>query len=232
MQRHASRTGKEVKRGKRESSYSDRERSRVIRFRADKRQSDGKRSSASNCSMRRCWQHVRLHGWPGDMLVESSVRLRLQLMTVCSQQAAQGRTPRNEGSLSPQTVANRFRVKALWFRVAYVPCRNEARCRTISTPSRNLFAARRRNELENNLPPKAKMDLQKEMLQLCDANNGWTRDLLGRDRERLKHELERAGPDVALTLPLLTTLHEAHEAMQAYRRHLLDTIERIKRGAL
>ncbi|WP_235024970.1 hypothetical protein, partial [Caballeronia arvi] len=91
---------------------------------------------------------------------------------------------------------------------------------------------RRRNELENNLPPKAKMDLQKEMLRLCDANNGWTRDLLGRDRERLKHELERAGPDVALTLPLLTTLHEAHEAMQAYRRHLLDTIERIKRGAL
>ncbi|SAL71680.1 hypothetical protein AWB74_04241 [Caballeronia arvi] len=85
---------------------------------------------------------------------------------------------------------------------------------------------------ENNLPPKPKMDLQKEMLQLCDAKNGWTRELLGRERERHMRELERAGPDVAVTLPLLSTLQEAHEAMLAYRRHLLDAIERIKKGTL
>ncbi|CAL8480937.1 hypothetical protein [Caballeronia sp. S22] len=85
-------------------------------------------------------------------------------------------------------------------------------------------------DIENNLPPKAKMEFQEELLHLSETADGWATGLVGQCRERLMLQLARGGPDNPVTLALLTALHEAHEAMQAYRGHLLDTLGQIKQG--
>jgi hypothetical protein len=70
------------------------------------------------------------------------------------------------------------------------------------------------------------MDLEKEMLRLRAATDDWAKALLVRRQERLIQELERDGPCTPAALALLTTLHDAHTAMQDYRRHLLEATER------
>ena len=61
LQRRAGRGNKEAYRRDGKGSRSDRERSRVIGFGVNERQSDVKWSPANNCSMRHGWQHVRLY---------------------------------------------------------------------------------------------------------------------------------------------------------------------------